>query len=201
MRSDKSLALIMAAGYSRRFGSDKRLAQLADGRTLLATTLSAAMDAFEQVRVVVNTQVVPTDLGIPEAMALVIRPVAPVGLGGSIAHAVRALHIEQLPRNIDSIAICLGDMPWVKPETYGLLAARATANTILRPVYSNIPGHPVFFGRSFWPALADNLDDQGARSVLAQFLDKFVAEPVADPGVVYDIDYPSAIRELNRTCR
>lgn len=193
MRSKHSLALIMAAGHSRRFGSDKRLARLADGRTLLATTLAAAMDAFEQVRVVVNTQVAPADLGIPEAMVLVIRPAAPVGLGGSIAHAFRELDQPLSRCDVDSVAIWLGDMPWVRPETCQRLARRAAADTIIRPLYRDMPGHPVFFGRDYWPALAANLDDLGARPVLARFADKVIAVPVADPGVIRDIDYPSAL--------
>lgn len=193
MRSKHSMALIMAAGHSRRFGSDKRLARLADGRTLLATTLAAAMDAFEQVRVVVNTQVAPADLGIPEAMALVTRPAAPVGLGGSIAHALRELDQTLSRCDVHSVAIWLGDMPWVRPETCQRLARRAAADTIVRPLYLDMPGHPVFFGRDFWPALATNLDDLGARPVLARFADRVIAVPVADPGVIRDIDYPSAI--------
>ncbi|MDX5376500.1 MAG: nucleotidyltransferase family protein [Halomonas sp.] len=193
MRSKHSLALIMAAGRSRRFGSDKRLAQLADGRTLLATTLAAAMDAFEQVRVVVDTRVALADLGIPEAMALVIRPAAPVGLGGSIAHAFRELDQPLSRCDVNSVAIWLGDMPWVRPETCQRLARRAAADTIVRPLYRDMPGHPVFFGRDFWPALAANQDDLGARPVIARFADRVIAVPVADPGVIRDIDYPSAM--------
>lgn len=193
MRSRHTLGLIMAAGRSRRFGSDKRLARLPDGRTILTTTLAAARDAFEQVRVVVNAQVAPADLGIPESLALVIRPEAPEGLGGSIADAFRVLDEPLSCCDIDSVAIWLGDMPWVRPKTCQRLARRATADTVVRPLYHDMPGHPVFFGRDFWSALAANSDEWGARPVLERFADKVTVVPVTDSGVVRDIDYPDAI--------
>tara|TARA_R110000868_G_scaffold408964_2_gene693442 strand:+ start:22058 stop:22258 length:201 start_codon:yes stop_codon:yes gene_type:complete len=39
VKDNKAIAVIMAAGSSRRFGSDKRLAKLSNGETLLAQTV------------------------------------------------------------------------------------------------------------------------------------------------------------------
>lgn len=51
------VALVMAAGYSRRYGdADKRQARLADGRTLLATTVARIEQAFLQVRVAIREE-------------------------------------------------------------------------------------------------------------------------------------------------
>lgn len=193
MNSNHTLALIMAAGHSRRFGSDKRAAILHDGRTLLATTFAAACAAFEQVRVVINIQVPPTELGIPESLSIVIHTTASAGLGGSISQAIQALDRRQMCTEFDSIAIWLGDMPWVRPETCWYLAQRVTASTIVRPTYRDSPGHPVFFGSNIWTALADAKDDRGGRHVLTRFAHQVINMPVADPGVVHDIDYPDAI--------
>ncbi|MGE4533090.1 nucleotidyltransferase family protein [Halomonas sp.] len=193
MRSKNSLALIMAAGHSRRFGSDKRVATLNDGRTLLAATFQAACAAFKQVRVVVNSQVSPTELGIPESLAIVINTSASAGLGGSISNAIQALDKHMASTEFGSIAIWLGDMPWVRPETCWDLAQRVTANTIVRPTYRGDLGHPVFFGSNIWPALGDAKDERGGRHVLTRFAHQVINIPVTDPGVVQDIDYPDAI--------
>lgn len=195
MHSKHCLVLIMAAGRSRRFGSDKRLARLGDGRTLLATTLAAARSAFAEVRVVVNAWEDPELLGIPVRMALAIHPTARVGLGGSIALAFQALGEEPPKDGIASAVIWLGDMPWVRPETCQRLARRADADTIVRPVYRGMPGHPVYFGRDFWSDLASNREDQGARSLLVRYADRVIAVSVEDPGVVRDIDEPRALAD------
>ena len=42
-------ALMLAAGYSRRFGADKRRATLADGRSLLAASLALPCAALAEV--------------------------------------------------------------------------------------------------------------------------------------------------------
>lgn len=193
MLSRHCLVLIMAAGRSRRFGSDKRLARLGDGRTLLATTLAAARSAFAEVRVVVNAWEDPAHLGIPVRMALAIHPVTRVGLGGSIALAFRALSEHPPNGDIASAVIWLGDMPWVRPETCQRLARRADADTIVRPLYRGTPGHPVYFGRDFWPDLAINGEDQGARPLLIRYADRLITVPVEDSGVVRDIDDPQAL--------
>jgi len=40
------IAIVLAAGRSQRFGSDKRLTLFADGETLLSQTLSAVLPDF-----------------------------------------------------------------------------------------------------------------------------------------------------------
>jgi len=48
------IALVLAAGSSTRFGSDKRRATLADGRSLLAHSVARARAVFDEVRVVLR---------------------------------------------------------------------------------------------------------------------------------------------------
>ena len=42
-------AIVLAAGSSRRFGSDKRKAKLGNGKMILESALEKALDNFEQV--------------------------------------------------------------------------------------------------------------------------------------------------------
>jgi molybdenum cofactor cytidylyltransferase len=48
-RNLECIGLVLAADYGQRFGSDKRLAKLADGNSLLVTTLLRAQEAFSDV--------------------------------------------------------------------------------------------------------------------------------------------------------
>ncbi|NJN51064.1 MAG: NTP transferase domain-containing protein [Gammaproteobacteria bacterium] len=47
-------ALILAAGFSRRFGTDKRLHRLADGELMISATLRRYQQVFSSVAVVVR---------------------------------------------------------------------------------------------------------------------------------------------------
>ena len=83
----------MAAGRSRRFGdTDKRLAVLPDGRSLLASSCALARQAFADVRVVLREADDPVALGLVDpALRLIRAPHGEAGLGASLADAFLAL--------------------------------------------------------------------------------------------------------------
>lgn len=183
------IALVMAAGASRRFGDgDKRLAPLADGGTLLATTVESLQTGFSDVRIVLGTGDTAADLELPEAARIIRAPNAGTGMGSSIADAVHTLEGEKAA----ALAICLGDMPWIREGTLTSLVHQATESRIVRPTHQGRPGHPVFFGRAFWPELTQLTGDQGGRQVLRRHEACYHPVCVDDPGVLTDIDYPLA---------
>ena len=184
------IALVMAAGASRRFGdADKRIAALPDGRTLLASTVAGLCAAFSDVRVVIGSDDSPTALNLSGIIPIIRAPNAARGMGSSIADAAQALEGERAA----AVAICLGDMPWIQAPTLALLARQAAPDRILRPVYQGQPGHPVLFGRTFLPALAGLSGDTGARPVLQRYPDALHRVSVDDPNTLADVDCPMSL--------
>ncbi|MBF2948087.1 NTP transferase domain-containing protein, partial [Pseudomonas aeruginosa] len=92
-----------------------------------------------------------------------------------------------------AIAVLLGDMPWIAADTLERLAAMATPEAIVFPLYDGQRGHPVLFGRAFWDALAQLDGDQGARRVLLAHRPAWREVPCDDPGVLRDVDTPAAL--------
>ncbi|MDF3936744.1 nucleotidyltransferase family protein [Pseudomonas citronellolis] len=184
-----TVALLLAAGFGRRFGADKRQARLVDGRGLLAASLANARAAFDQVVVVLRPEDDPAALGVPVDIPLVRCADAASGLGHSLAAGVVALH----GGSATSAAILLGDMPWIDPRTLHLLAAQADEARIVFPLHDGQRGHPVIFGRAFWPELLGLRGDEGARAVLQAHRDAWLAVDVADAGVLRDVDTPAAL--------
>ncbi|EPS2474890.1 NTP transferase domain-containing protein [Pseudomonas aeruginosa] len=129
--ADEVLCLVLAAGQGRRFGSDKRLARLADGTTLLAASVARAREAFAEVRVVVRAGETPASLGLPAQQRLVHSLDASSGMGHSLAAGVAAA--RNSPAR--AIAVLLGDMPWIAADTLERLAAMATPEAIVFPLY------------------------------------------------------------------
>ncbi|ASA31823.1 NTP transferase domain-containing protein [Pseudomonas aeruginosa] len=187
--ADEVLCLVLAAGQGRRFGSDKRLARLADGTTLLAASVARAREAFAEVRVVVRAGETPASLGLPAQQRLVHSLDASSGMGHSLAAGVAAA--RNSPAR--AIAVLLGDMPWIAADTLERLAAMATPEAIVFPLYDGQRGHPVLFGRAFWDALAQLDGDQGARRVLQAHRPAWREVPCDDPGVLCDVDTPAAL--------
>lgn len=189
MRSDRIVALVMAAGYSHRFGpADKRLAKLRDGSTLLAASVASAQQAFPLVRAVLREKDDPLGLRLSTATSVLRVTRAEHGLGSSIGEAVTTLRHEAGLAHLEAVAILLGDMPDIRQETLDELTTICTKSTIIRPVYAGLPGHPVLFGRDFWPELEALNGDEGARWVIQQNRDHLVQIAIQDSGVCRDID-------------
>ncbi|MAO62647.1 MAG: hypothetical protein CME76_06835 [Halomonas sp.] len=194
MSANHVVALIMAAGYSRRYGeADKRQERLADGRTLLATTVARTEQAFSQVRVAIREEDDAFQLGLAASTPLIRLRQPHLGLGASLAEAVAALGGDCRLNNIKAVAVLLGDMPRIHPATLRALQQQATRDTIWRPRYGEQPGHPVLFGRAFWPELAHLRGETGAKSLIQRHPSQYHTHDVDDAGTLFDIDTPDAL--------
>jgi molybdenum cofactor cytidylyltransferase len=195
------VALVMAAGRARRFGTDKRREMLLPDGTLLAATVQSMAAAFNGVWVVLRSDDDPAMLGLTDPRLQIIRSArADQGLGFSIADGFRALCASQAT----AAAVLLGDMPCIEPETFASLIEHAAADRIVRPQFHGRAGHPVIFGRDFWGELSQLQDGEGARSVIHRHLDACMHIEVDDPGVLMDADRPEdleALRECYQSMR
>jgi len=183
------VALLLAAGRGRRFGSDKRLARLPDGRGLLAASAERALQVFAEVHVLLRGEDDTQAMGLPDTCRIIRCPDADQGMGHSLAAGVRSL----AGCEADAIAVLLGDMPWVAADSLWQLCQQAAAERIVYPLYEGQRGHPVLFGRAFWPALQTLTGDEGARALLQAQAAACQVVALADPGVLRDVDRPQAL--------
>lgn len=93
-------------------------------------------------------------------------------------------------------AICLGDMPLLRPDTLDLLM---TALSGAREAWAAVPlhggqrGNPVLWRRALFPALLSLSGDGGARPVLQRHAGHVLELAVEDPGVLEDFDTPDRL--------
>lgn len=182
--STEVIGLVLAAGRSTRFVGDKRRARLADGRSLLGASLDSARQAFAEVWVVLRPDDDAEDLGIPPGVGIVRSAQADLGMGHSLAAGIRQL----LPSSVRAVAILLGDMPWIAPASLHALAQAADPQRIVLPWHAGRRGHPVIFGRRFWPALLLTRGDQGAKALIAANAARCDALQLDDPALLRDVD-------------
>lgn len=188
-------AILLAAGFSRRFGGIKLQARLPDGSTLLNKCFNTIAQATDNIIIVGRQELL--DIGtytfLPQhpGLQLVLCKDAESGMGHSLASA-----INHIPNDWHSVLICLADMPFIRADTLKAIMASSTENNIVIPVWQSQRGHPVSFGRRYFKELANSEGDAGGRHVIKQY-SQYIKELVTDDvGIVQDIDTPEALTLL-----
>lgn len=179
------VALLLAAGFSRRYGSDKRLA---GSPPLILRTLSTLLPCHDRVLVVLRRDDEALHRLLADSGAELTQVPADGGLGDSLAHGVRTLLGSG--RAIHSLTIALADMPHLSLASLQALQGAQPGREIVRPIYQGQPGHPVSFPADLLPELAALGGEQGAQGIVARYKARLRCLPLDDPGCVQDIDWP-----------
>ncbi len=180
-------ALILAAGASRRFGSDKRLARLADGTTMLNHSIATVQASGLPFAVVLRAG----EEHLAGAAKYCIASHAEQGMGSSIADAV-----AQLDDGSPGCLILPFDLPQLQADSVLRVAEALTTGTIVQPRCDGRSGHPVAFAAEFFPELRRLRGDSGAREVLRRHRDCVRRLTLNDSGIYRDVDTPAQLQAL-----
>lgn len=190
---------MLAAGASRRFGADKRVARLPSGQGILATSVQVYLQAVGNCTVVIDRHDDELKAILFAAGATVVQVDSrkpPLGMGDSLAGGMRQIAAE----GCDACLLGLGDMPWVAPSTLARLMQCMAQSPLVVPVWQGRWGHPVGFAARYFPLLCALSGDRGARVLLESHAADLLEVPVDDAGVVQDVDTVGDIRNY-RECR
>lgn len=201
-RRGVAAAIVLAAGASRRFGSNKLLYPLTlHGATmpLAAHSLLPWLEAFDHVSVVVRPgadafcSALETALG--EDRSAKLRWVecldALQGMASSLVCGVRANH------DAAGWLIGLADMPALPLAAIaGVRDALSAGAALAAPSRSGLRGHPVGFSSVYRDELLALQGDNGARRLLERDLSRVSDVPIADAGIFADIDSPGDLQYL-----
>jgi len=192
----KVLAVVLAAGASRRFGSAKMLAPLT-GRPVLQHVLDAVAEAgLTDVVVILGDQ----SAAIRDAVTWRAEriEVNPRPLDGPSSSLRIGLDAAAEDRTIEAVLVLLGDQPTVRPAVIAaVIAAAGTASKPIVRVRYAADGapNPVLLLRAAWALAAGLSGDRGLGPLLAARPD-LVAE-VAAPGANPDIDTPEDLARVH----
>ncbi len=113
-----------------------------------------------------------------------------------MAKSVR-LGFQAMKQQSTGALICLVDHPLVQPGTLKQMVAAAMGapDRIIIPTFQERRGHPTLFPRAL---LAEIYQGFNLREIIGRHPDKVTLLPVADEGVVLEMDTPEDYREICR---
>ena len=187
--SSTPVGILLAAGKSVRFNSNKLLHPLIDNTPMLLITAQKLASVLPHSIVVINSALKTFTTQLEQlGLRVVINEQAEQGMGSSIACGVKA------SKDASGWLITLADMPYIKTDTLTLLANKLTEGTdIIAPQFKQQRGHPVGFSCAYVDELLALNKDIGAKDIIKKNKQQLELVLTDDEGVVRDIDYPDGV--------
>ena len=184
-------AIVLAAGFSSRFGSSKLLAELSSGKTVFQQTVERVAEAFPERFVITRPKMVAALQELAEGTSILSFEHADQGMGATLAFAAQQIG------NWDGCVVCLGDMPFIETATYRRIAELVTTGSIVTPTFDSKMGNPVAFGKNLYTDLEALTGDSGGRKLTSMYPQSVRELQVSDPGILHDIDTPEELAFYN----
>lgn len=190
------IGILLAAGFSRRFGAEDKLLQLLpDGREVALTAAQHLIDALPLCIAVVRAE----NPLLGEALKtlglhVVYCQNGATEMADSLVAGVQ--YASTLQPDAMGFVIALADMPYISPNTIRAVVNQISSGAeIVLPTYHGRRGHPVGFSSKYRTDLMLLNGDEGARSIIKQHAEKVMLLPCDDAGILADIDTPADLAQ------
>jgi len=186
------VAVVLAAGASKRMGQNKLLLPLKD-RPVVAVTVDRLLEAGFRPLVVTGCQAAEVRRALKNRdIDLIENPSWAEGQASSLVQGIKAL-----PSAATGAMFCLGDQPLVPAGLLKTLAAAFLSEEpdAVYPTYRGRRGNPVLFHRRVFPRLLKVTGDRGGREVL-QELTGAMAVASSCPEILLDLDTPADYQKI-----
>ncbi|MDL2254022.1 nucleotidyltransferase family protein [Ruminococcaceae bacterium OttesenSCG-928-I18] len=183
-------AILMASGFSKRFGPRNKLLTPFRGKPLLQYPLDllTSLSVFNKIFLVYNDPNV-LEISNPYPIHTIYNARPELGQRESIRLGVSA-------SNADFYLFVPCDQPLLDANTIHTILARQSAGCIIEPTYDGKPGSPVLFSKSFRKELLTLCPASHARELKRHHKDSLVRVPISNQHALFDIDTPEDLERL-----
>ncbi len=186
------VGILLAAGFSRRFGASNKLLQsLPDGCPIALASAKSLIAAIPfSIAVVRPENKALADLLQDAGLKVFFCTEQETEMADSLSAAVK--FSADFSESSAGFVIALADMPYVDAQTTATIASKLVEGaSIVVPTYQGKRGHPVGFSAKFRGELESLHGDEGARSILNRYPEEVVFLECGDSGILADIDTPA----------
>jgi molybdenum cofactor cytidylyltransferase len=189
------LGILLAAGFSRRFGASNKLLQLLPNGCPIALTSAKSLIAAIpfSIAVVRHENSALANLLQDAGLKVFLCSEQDTEMADSLSAAIKFSTAFSEPS--DGFVIALADMPYINSLTTSAVASKLIEGaSIVVPTYQGERGHPVGFSAKFRGELESLHGDEGARSILKRYAEEICFLECADSGILADIDTPADLK-------
>jgi molybdenum cofactor cytidylyltransferase len=179
-------ALVLAAGQSRRMGTNKLL--LPYGSTtvighIVETVLKSNIDGVYVVTGGGGDRVADTLSGLP--ISILDNPDCEMGMLSSVRYGLRAL-----PPESSAAMVVLGDQPGITSEVINCLIQSFDESNkgIIVPAYEGRRGHPILFSIRYKEEILTRYDETGLRGLIHAHEQDVLEVCITEAAVLRDMD-------------
>jgi molybdenum cofactor cytidylyltransferase len=180
------VGIVLAAGSSRRLGRPKQTLAFGRGTLLAHVVAEVEASALDRVIVVVGADESSGAASLEPGRAEVVR----AGSGGARSCTSSLRFGLEEAGECAAIALLLGDMPGVTPETINRFVAAWRASPTWAAVASYIDGigHPFLFSAAAFPSLRSLHGDKAVWKIVDRQSEDRVAHISIDQPLPQDVD-------------
>jgi len=186
------IGILLAAGFSRRFGASNKLLQvLPDGSSIALASAKSLIDAIPlSIAIVRPENKVLAQLLQDAGLKVFLCTEQETEMADSLSAAIK--FSAAFSESSNGFVIALADMPYIDSKTATAIASKLSEGaSIVVPTYQGKRGHPVGFSAKFRTELESLHGDEGARSILKRYPEEIIFLECDDSGILADIDTPA----------
>lgn len=187
----KLVLIMLAAGNSRRFGSNKLMYEV-DGVPMYQRTLRLLQKAAERIpdsRIVVVTQPQYSEIidVVKETGAEVLfNPKPERGIASSMQIGL------EIAKDADACLFTVSDQPWLTAETIIALydAFQSENKGMACTVWGEKTGNPCIFSKKYYRKLMEITGDKGGKQIIKRYPEDVTYLKISDEREQQDVDVP-----------
>jgi len=179
-------AILLAAGQSKRMGSENKLIKKIQNIPLIKYSVKNILDSsVDEVVVVLGYQkeIIEKLIEKNNKIKCVINKDFESGIASSIKKGLNCLSKDN-----DAFFICLADMPFVNKHIYNKLISFRKKNEIVIPTCNGKQGNPILFSKLMKEKIMNISGDVGAKNIFHLYKNKILYVETKDQSITQDFN-------------
>ena len=181
-------AVVLAAGESRRMGTQKLLLPFGDTTVVAAVVRAALASRAGRTLVVLGADRVAVRLGLePQDVEFAVNEDYRLGMLSSVQAGFR-----ELPKDAQAAVVMLGDQPFLPPRVVDAVigAYEAGGKGVVVPTFQGRRGHPVLVDLKYRDEVLALDPADGLRRLMRAHPGDIVEVEAGDANILRDLDTP-----------